>query len=312
MHKASQGTGWYQGSTLHMTRMLSTMLRVSFLLMSTTVATALRAQTLEHTHTYTWDSEAVVGLSAIEVEDNGRDFHAIGDRGWYLRGQFNRSDGAIQGVDLIDYLPILGQNGWPVSARRVGDWSDAEGLAIAPDNSMWISFERWTRVIRYSGPEDSGRLIPPHPTFKDYADNRQLESLALHPDGTLYAFAEAPLAEGFAVYRLQDQTWDIAGYIAQGNRYAIVGADFDAQGQLYLLERRHLFGKWWQSRIRSLDLQALDAVNILWTSRWGAFDNLEGIAVWQDGPTTHLTVVSDNNGMKPGQTQFLEFKVAAD
>lgn len=278
-------------------------------LLVVTPAAGDSGQRIEHTHTYVWTSEVVAGLSALEVAEGGAAFHAIGDRGWYVRGAFARVDDRISGVGLTELLPILGIDNLPVAARRVGDLADAEGLAIAPDGTRWISFERWTRVVRYDGPRDGGRLVPPHPSFADYADNRQLEALALHPDGTLYAFAEAPLDAGFAVYRLQDDTWEIAGHIPQRNRYAIVGADFDARGRLYLLERRHVLGLMWQSRISGLDITRPDQITTLWTSRMGRFDNLEGIAAWQDGPTTRLTVVSDNNGLKPGRTQFLEFQV---
>lgn len=278
-------------------------------LLCVTPALGRWGQGIEHTGTYVWTSEAVEGLSALEVVDGGVAFHAIGDRGWYLRGEFARTGGGISGVVLTDLLPILGIDDLPVAARRVGDLADAEGLAMAPGGPMWISFERWTRVVRYDGPRDGGRLVQPHPSFEDYADNRQLEALALHPDGTLYAFAEAPLDAGFAVYRLQDDLWEIAGHIPQRNRYAIVGADFDAQGRLFLLERRHFLGLMWQSRISGLDIARPDQVTTLWTSRMGRFDNLEGIAAWQDGPTTRLIAMSDNNGVKPGRTQFLEFEV---
>lgn len=273
--------------------------------------TGVWGQSLEHTHTHTWTSDAVAGLSGLEVEDGGRMFHAVSDRGWYIKGKFERTGGAISDVRLTDYLPILGMDRLPVSARRVGDLSDAEGLAIAPDGTMWISFERWARVVRYSGPEDGGQLVRPHPSFKDYDDNQQLEAVALHPDGTLYAFAEAPLAEGFAIYRWRESAWDISGHVAKSNRYALVGADFDAAGRLYLLERRHFLGKWWQSRIRVLDVERPEDSIPLWSSRMGDFDNLEGIAAWQDGLITRLTVVADNNGFKPGQTEFLEFTLIA-
>lgn len=295
-----------------MTKPLLTALCAALVFFGVTVASGQRPPAIEHTHTYTWTSNAIVGLSALEVRDGGRTFHALGDRGWYLSGTFERTGGGISGVELEMILPILGIDGWPVAARRVGDLSDAEGLAIAPDDTMWISFERWTRVVRYSGPEDGGRLIRPHPTFADYPDNRQLEALALHPDGTLYAFAEAARAEGFAIYRLREGgAWDIAGHIPRRNRYAIVGADFDAEGHLFLLERRHFLGWWWQSRISRLDITAPETMTTLWTSRMGDYDNLEGIAAWQDGAVTYLTVVSDNNGVKPGRTQFLEFRVTA-
>jgi hypothetical protein len=271
--------------------------------------TAAQAETLQLTGTYMWKTRSVVGLSALEVQDGGEGFVALGDRGWYISGRFTRNEGHITGVTVDRYLPILGLDGLPSPARRFGDWSDAEGLAIGPDGEMWISFERWTRVVRYTGPEDIGTLIRPHPSFTSYRDNRQLESVALHPDGTLYAFAEAPQADGFAIYRLREGQWDIAGHIVRRNRFAIVGADFDATGRLFLLERKHFLGYWWQNRIRILDVNDPDTITTLWTSGMGDYDNLEGIAVWQGGAATRLTVVSDNNGQSDETTQFLEFEL---
>lgn len=300
------------GPVEHWYRMKKSLVEVVFslvFLMSVTAASGQRTPDIELTGTYEWQSASIVGISGLEVEDGGHAFQAIGDRGWYLSGHFERTHNSISGVDLRKYLPILGLDGWPASARRVGDWSDAEGLAIGPNGDMWIAFERWARVIRYTGPQDSGTLLQPHPSFSSYPDNRQLESLALDPAGILYAFAEAPLPEGFAIYKLENGSWAITGHIARRNRYSIVGADFDAQGQLYLLERRLVLGIWWQSRIRRLVVERPDVVTTLWTSRMGTYGNLEGIAAWQDGPITYLTVVSDNNGEAEEITQFLEFRV---
>jgi hypothetical protein len=272
-------------------------------------AAPIAAQTLVQTGTFILQSRALVGLSALEVSDDGRVFTMLSDQGWYLSGRFEREKGVISGVEIDRYLPLLGHNGWPVAARRIADWSDAEGLAIGPAGEIYISFERWTRVMRYDGPQDTGTLIPPHPTFVDYPQNRQLESLALHPDGRLYAFSEAPLEEGFAIYKLAPEGWEITGYLPRTNLFAIVGADFDAQGRLFLLERRHFLGFLWQNRIRMLDVDAPDTIRTLWTSGMGDFDNLEGLAVWQDASGTRLTLVSDNNGMNSEITQFLDFEM---
>jgi hypothetical protein len=267
------------------------------------------AEALVQTDTFILKSRSLVGLSALELSDDGVDFTMLSDQGWYLSGRFLREEGRLSGLEIERYLPILGQDGRPVAARRIGDWSDAEGLAIGADGEMYVAFERWTRVMRYEGPEDTGTLIPPHPTFADYAQNRQLESVALHPDGTLYAFSESPLEAGFALYRLTENGWEVTGYLPQTNRYAIVGADFDTEGRLFLLERRHLLGVLWQNRVRLLDVDAPDTVRTLWTSGMGDFDNLEGLAVWQDASGTRVTLVSDNNGMSSEITQFLEFEL---
>lgn len=269
----------------------------------------LSAQSLIHTGTFNWETRAVVGLSALELSEDGQDFVAIGDRGWYLAGQLRREDGQVTDVTIDSYLPLLGTNGLPVSARRLGDWSDAEGLAIAPDGTMWVSFERWARVVRYQGPQDSGTVLPKHPDFPTYRENRQLESVALHPDGTLYAFAEAARRDGFAVYAYQDGQWAVTGHIAASKRYAIVGADFDSAGRLFLLERRHFLGQWWQNRIRVLDVDRPESTTILWTSGMGDYDNLEGLAVWGTPTQTRLTVVADNNGAVSEISQILDFEL---
>jgi hypothetical protein len=267
------------------------------------------AQALVQTDTFILESRSFVGLSALELSENGVEVTMLSDQGWFLSGRFIREAGKISDLEIDRYLPILGQDGRPVAARRIGDWSDAEGLAIGPAGDIYISFERWTRVMRYDGPEDTGTLIPPHPTFADYRENRQLESLAIHPDGSLYAFSESPLEPGFAMYRLAEEGWEITGYLPQTGRYAIVGADFDMEGLLFLLERRHLLGFLWQNRVRVLDVDNPDSIRTLWTSGMGDYDNLEGLAVWRDASGTRVTLVSDNNGMSSEVTQFIEFEL---
>jgi len=272
---------------------------------------AAQADRLTHIGTFEWPTEAVVGLSGLEVSDDGLTFYAIGDRGWYLSGEFERNGEQIVGLRLQKYLPILGNDGLPVSARRVGDWSDAEGLAIAPDGTYWISFERWAHVSRYDEPELTGHWIKDHPSFSSYKDNRQLEALAIHPNGILYAFPEQPLSDGFPIYRLDGTTWSISGYIQKRNGFSIVGADFDSDGQLYLLERKLVLGLWWQNRVRRLRVDSPESYEILWTGDRGEYNNLEGIAVWRDEVGHRITMVSDNNADPQEITQFVEFRLDA-
>ncbi|MCF2906704.1 esterase-like activity of phytase family protein [Octadecabacter sp. CECT 8868] len=272
-------------------------------------STAVRADTLAHIGTFTWESDAVVGLSGLEVSEDGNTFYAVGDRGWYLTGTFDRQEQQIVGMNVTQLLPILGNNGLPVSARRIGDWSDAEGLAIAPDGTFWISFERWAHVSRYSDPEEAGQWIKDHETFYDYRNNRQLEALAVHPDGTLYTFPERPAGQGFPIYRLDEDQWSIQGHIAEQDGFSIVGADFDEAGQLYLLERKLIIGLWWQNRVRRLEVNTPEDVETLWTGGRGEFFNVEGIAVWRDEIGPRLTMVSDNNADPDEPTQFIEFRV---
>lgn len=280
-----------------------------------------RADSLQFIARFDWATDSVTGLSGIEVAPDGLAFHIVSDRGWFVTGRFERDTDTITGLVLDRIDPIPGIDGLPVSARRLGDWSDAEGLAMAPDGTSWISFERWARVARHApggpdkGPDKGAGLsragwIRDHPDFLAYPDNRQLEALALAPDDTLYTFAEQPLAEGFAIYRLTDgTTWQVTGHIPPQDRFAIVGADFGPDGRLYLLERKLRLGLWWQNRIRRLDVEAPESVETLWTGAPGAFGNLEGLALWMRGDEIRAIAVSDNNGALHLPNQIVEFRL---
>ncbi|MEC7256511.1 MAG: esterase-like activity of phytase family protein [Pseudomonadota bacterium] len=281
------------------------------------LAGGARGDSLQPIAQFDWVTDSVTGLSGIEVASDGMAFHMVSDRGWFLTGRFERDAETISGLVLDRIDPILGIDGLPVSARRLGDWSDAEGLAMAPDGTYWISFERWARVAPYApgGPDEGAGLpkagwIRDHLDFATYADNRQLEALAIAPDGTLYTFAEQPLAGDFAIYRLTDgTTWEVAGHIAPQDRFAIVGADFGPDGQLYLLERKLRLGLWWQNRIRRLSVDAPDEIETLWTGAPGAYGNLEGLALWMRGDEIRAIAVSDTNGAPHEPTQFVEFRL---
>jgi hypothetical protein len=273
--------------------------------------TGTLAGTLAETGAFAWVTDAVVGLSAIEVTGDGARFTALSDRGWLLRGRFERdARGAIAGVAVEEIVPILGNDGLPVAARRVGDWSDAEGLALAPDGGCWIAFERWAHVARYPGCGGAGQWIRDHPDFAALADNRQLEALAVDAEGRLYTLPEAPQDGGFPLWRLDPAGWAVAGHVPQADGFAVTGADVDDAGRLWLLERRLVMGLWWQSRVRRLaDIAAPGDAETLWTGGRGEYGNLEGISVWRDGTGLRLTLVSDDNGDSGAPTQFVEFRL---
>ena len=259
---------------------------------------------------YEWETNSVVGVSGIEVTDQGQGFIAVSDRGWWIEGRFGRDDeGLISGVRIQRLESIIGQDGLPVSARRTGDWSDAEGLALGPNGAAWVAFERWAHVWHFARTFARAQWIKDHPTFYDHAENWQLEAAAIDPEGTVYVFSEKPLIEGFPIYRLgPDSRWVIDGYLPERDVFAIVGADFAPDGTLYLLERKLVVGLWWQSRIRRVRLDGtLDEA--IWTSERGEYDNLEGLSVWQDARGLRLTLVSDNNGSEKTPTEFVEFRL---
>ena len=110
---------------------------------------AVWAETLEPIGVFDLETESIKGVSGLEVSDTGDSFIAVSDGGWWLEGRFERRGDVMTGVEITAIEPISGHDGFPVSARRVGDWSDAEGLALAPEGTAWVTFERWAHVWRF-------------------------------------------------------------------------------------------------------------------------------------------------------------------
>ena len=251
----------------------------------------------------------VVGVSGIEITDGGEGFIAVSDAGWFLEGTLTREAGILSGAEDTNVRPIIGQNGYPVRARRVADWSDAEGLALLPDGTMFVSFERWARVSRYSTQTGPGGWIKDHVDFTTFADNRELEAVAVDLDGVVYTMPEVETdPAGFPMYRLDSEGWVVADHIPASEGFSLVGADFGPNGMMYILERKLVFATWWQSRVRRFD-PATRQLKILWAPEADIFGNLEGISVWEAPDGLRATMVSDNNGTDGVATEIVEMRL---
>lgn len=267
------------------------------------------AERLELMSRTVWDLPVANGVSGLEVDADGESFVAVSDRGWIYEGRLIRDAGDITDVALDDMQPIIGQDGWPVTARRVGDWSDAEGLAIAEDGTRWITFERWSHIWRFDPGTPRARFIKDHPDFAAQPENRQLEAAAIDASGVVFALPETAQAEGFPIYRLDDDVWSRAGHLPRLDGFSPVGADFGPDGRLWVLERKLVVGLFWQNRIRVLDVARPEAAEIVWTGGPDAFWNMEGLAVWQAPDGLRIVCVSDNNQDRSEPTEFVEFRV---
>ncbi|MEO1238137.1 MAG: esterase-like activity of phytase family protein [Pseudomonadota bacterium] len=248
----------------------------------------------------------VVGVSGIEVTRHGAGFVAVSDAGWFLEGTLVREAGVLSGGQVTAVRPIIGQNGFPVRARQVGDWSDAEGLALVQDGTIYVSFERWARVARHKSTTAPGEWIKDHADFVGFDDNRQLEAVAVDQNGQVYVMPEvAAGSAGFPMYRLDPGGWVIAGHIPASDGFSLVGADFGPDGMLYILERKLVFATWWQSRLQRYD-PAARALQVVWAPGADEFGNLEGLSVWQSPEGLRATMVSDNNGTPGVPTEIVE------
>jgi len=245
------------------------------------------------------------GFSAIEITDDGAGFIALSDRSLLVSGQFIRDGDGITGVAVTDRQPLLDDAGRPLR----GDRADSEGLALAPDGTLFISFEGVPRVRRQSGMTGTPILLPSHPDFALMQSNAALEALAIGPDGTLYTIPERSgrANRPYPVYRFADGEWTIAFTIPRIGPFLPSGADIGPDGMLYLLERDFV-GIGFRSRVRRFGLDGSGG-EVLVQTGLGTHGNLEGISVWADARGLRLTMIADDNFQFLQQTQIVEYRL---
>ncbi len=249
------------------------------------------------------------GLSGLELSPDGRRMIAITDRGRVLSADIHRRDGRIMGVSLHRADRLRGQNGRVL----IGHTVDSEGLALTPDGSLAVSFERIHRVSLYDTPGAASRGLHRPAAFRDLPFNGGFEALAIDPAGRLIAVPEnaADARQGIPLFRWQDGNWSQPFSLPADRRLRPVGADFGPDGRFYLLERGYnLFG--FRARVRSWRLTGTGAKDErceLQTGT-GTHDNLEGIALWRDDAGgLRLTMVSDDNFLFFQRTELVEYRL---
>ncbi len=259
-------------------------------------------------HSFVWDAPDswFGGWSGIEILDAGARMVVISDRGRILQAELTRDAGTLRAVTAKTSVPITAANGGalPKNAR------DSEGLAIDGNGRVFVSFEHDHRI----GPVDpdtgqiTGRIALPFSA--NLAMNGGVEALAVATDGALFTIAETlPAANGpLLLYVYRADEWQLAAELPARQPFLPVGADIDAQGRFWLLERA-LTPLGFRSRVRRFDLHTgTPREEILLTTPPGQFDNLEGISVWNgsDG-RARITMISDNNFLRIQRNQIVEY-----
>jgi hypothetical protein len=251
------------------------------------------------------------GFSGLELSQDGSRYIALSDRGAFTQGRINRdAGGRIVSVTAEPVQRLKGTDNAPLPVKQ----ADSEGLALAPDGSVYVSFEGRARVLHYPKLGGPAVNLPISPSFRKLQPNSSLESLAIGPDGALYTLPERTgnADNPFPVYRFKAGRWDEKLSIPRRGGFLPVGSDFGPDGRFYLLERdfRGLAG--FASRLRRFDVTAKGMsheVTLLETPL-GLYDNLEGLSIWRDS-AGHLTatMVSDDNFTFFLRTQLVEYRL---
>ncbi len=248
------------------------------------------------------------GLSAIEMLPGGQDMLVLSDRGALIRAALYRDEtGQVRAVGEVVGDILSNQQG----ERGNRGSRDSEGLALASDGTIYISFEGDHRVSVYYG-EGETVALPVAAEFAALQPNSSLESLAIDAHGRLFTLPErsGEWDRPFPIYRFGDGQWDSEMTLPRNGRFLPVGADFDDLGRFYLLERdfNGFFG--FASRIRRFDVvegMFTNEATLLETSH-GRHSNLEGISLWRDAQGRLIaSLISDDNFSPFLPNQLVEY-----
>lgn len=253
------------------------------------------------------------GFSGLLVEE-GR-LLAVSDRGAWLSAAIGIAGGALS---LTDARMSPLRNG--AGEELAGAAADAEALARF-DGALLVGFERDHRIERHIGGGRTGGEIRQR-SFEALPNNAGIEALASVAD-TLLALGEeeteGPGGRGFPVYAFgADGTLLAETRLPARSRHAITGADVGADGRLYTVQRHFSVLTGVSIRIVRYHLAgvpplpvAASAEELAAFESASGIDNMEALALWQDGAgRTRLWLLSDDNFSAFQRTMLLDFVVA--
>lgn len=265
------------------------------------------------------------GFSGIEVDADGGRFTAITDKGSYVEGRLIRD--AQERVIAVEAGPIGRLKSYE-DRPLDDDRSDSEGLAIARDGTVYVSFEGVARVLRYDRIDGLAVNLPSPREFQGLPGNASLEALAIDDQDRIYTIPEElrprnrirlltglpgnPAGPDFPVWRFDGTDWSRPYLLPRLGGFLPVAADFGPDGRLYVLEREFHGIAGFASRVRSFrpGADALEGARIEMQSPVGLHDNLEGLAVWRDtGGAIRLTMISDDNFLPVQRTEIVEYRL---
>lgn len=246
------------------------------------------------------------GFSAIHLAPNGRDCLLLNDRGTFVALALQRDpDDRIIGADVLSFTNLKGPRG-----QRLAPYlRDSEGLAISPEGGLYIGFEGigGGRIWHFATKDATPDILPRASDFGSLALNGGLESLVMDGAGRLWTLPEEAKGDSFPLYRFDAAGWTIAGRLPRTGRFLPVALDFGPDGSAFLLERAFRFPFGFASRLSRLQPGPEMEREILWESRIGQFDNLEGLAIsLAAGGILRATMVSDDNFLPVQRSELVE------
>jgi len=250
------------------------------------------------------DSSRLHGLSDVFVRPDGS-LVAISDDGDRFEARL-ALDGDHRLVGLTDarLFALVGEDSQPLSSRGKAE-ADAEGLAVLPDGSALVSFERDHRILLY--PADGGPPRPAPAPQADFPENEGMEALAADPASGADAYVVGAESGG--------RTWTcrLGKACTESARPALPDeAGLVAVAPLPQGRRAYLFRAFSVLKGVRITLRIVDAhgetVDEMRLAAPLTVDNLEGLAAapQRDG-SIRFYLLSDDNFSKLQRTLLLAF-----
>lgn len=247
------------------------------------------------------------GFSGIAMTADGASFLAISDQGWLFRAELGRdAAGRITDARTVWQGRFLDNKGVPVTPFQ----ADAEALAVAPDGTVFVGFEAYSRIAAFHPP--NMMPAPQHvwDRFKHLWGNEAFEGLAILPDESLLVVLEEPRDGLYTTLIGRDHEWRDGPSLPASDGFAASDITVGPDGWLYLLERRLTLTARFVTRIRRFEIvgDAFGPGETLVETAPGALDNMEGISLWRDGVgTIVVTLISDDNFLPIQNTLLVEY-----
>ncbi|HMM07757.1 MAG TPA: esterase-like activity of phytase family protein [Paracoccus solventivorans] len=283
------------------------------LLLAACAPPAAAAPVVDYLGTHVWAEadEDFGGFSGLELTADGSGFTALSDRGTLRWGSIHRDrQGRIAELTTAGHARLQDSSGTPLKPGYLGD---AEGLAIDAQGRIFVSFEGLDRIARYDDPDGPATRILKAGWFSRLRRNQALEALAVTAAGDLLTIPESwpDEGKGFPVWRFREGTWSNPFHLPRDDAWAPVGADVGPDGRLYVLERQFRGLRGFQSRVRRYEFgeDHIGPPETLIETSLLQFDNLEGIAVWEDGQGIRITMISDDNFLFLQRTELVEYRI---
>lgn len=244
------------------------------------------------------------GLSALLMAPDGQSGTTLSDRGSLFPLVFHRTpDGDLHNIDIGTGQTVATHLG-------VDEKMDSEALARTPSGGLSVGFEQPSR-LEVLNPKTMGTAARhAFPNVQLRSRNKGLEAIATHPSGAFTIGLQEVPSKGedtITIYALGAESPAPIFQLPVVKDFRVTGADFGPDGQLYILERAFSF-LGFRTQIRRFDLTSQDVVpEVIFQSKLGDFDNLEGISVWQDSAgKLRISLVSDNNFLSILRSEFVE------